>query len=161
MCPRDCSFNILVKNVTALCPWFKSLPNDKVKNFGWIPLAEEISNMPSIVSVSYLLVFTLKKIRRYLSHLYLYSLLFLVLISHPSYIFSLHHPLLPLPPTCILLPLSLAPLHQWHLSSSLFSTSTPTQAHTNKISKLGFMFNSEHTVFTFLKFSYLTKNNYL
>ena len=40
----------------------KSLSEDKVKNFGLIPLAEEISKQPSIDSVLWLLIVTLVKI---------------------------------------------------------------------------------------------------
>ena len=62
MWPRDCSCDILVKNVAAFhhCP--ESLPEAKVKSFGLILLAEEISKQPSIDSVMWFLVVTLMKI---------------------------------------------------------------------------------------------------
>ena len=43
MWPRDWFGDILVRNVVAFCPCLKSLPEAKVKSFGLIPLAEEIS----------------------------------------------------------------------------------------------------------------------
>ena len=48
MWPRDCSCDILVKNVIAFCPCLKSLPGVKGKDLGINPLAEEISKLPSI-----------------------------------------------------------------------------------------------------------------
>ena len=62
MLPRDHSCDILVKKVAAFCPCPKSLPEAKVKSFGLILLAEEISKQPSIDSVMWLLVLTLMKI---------------------------------------------------------------------------------------------------
>ena len=62
MFPRYCSWDILVKNVAVLCPCLKSLPEAKVKRFGLILLAEEISKQPIIASVVWLLVFTLVEI---------------------------------------------------------------------------------------------------
>ena len=59
---RDCSCGILVNNVAAFHPCPKSLPAAKLKNFGLIPLAEEISKQPSIDSVVWLLVLALMKI---------------------------------------------------------------------------------------------------
>ena len=59
---RDCSYDILGENVTAFCPCLKSLPEAKVKSFGLISLAEEISKQPSIDFVMGLLVLTLMKI---------------------------------------------------------------------------------------------------
>ena len=41
--PRNHSCDILVKEMTAFCPCPKSLPEGNMKNFGLIPLAEEIS----------------------------------------------------------------------------------------------------------------------
>ena len=61
MLPRDCSCDILVKYVAAFFSSLKNLPKVKVKRFTLIPLAEEISKQPSIVSVVWLLV-TLMKI---------------------------------------------------------------------------------------------------
>jgi hypothetical protein len=43
MWPRDCSCEILTKNMAAFCPFQKSLPESNVISFGLIPLAEEIS----------------------------------------------------------------------------------------------------------------------
>ncbi|MGE9574538.1 hypothetical protein ACQP3C_26175 [Escherichia coli] len=51
MLPRDCSCNILVKNVAAFCPCLNSLPEAKVKSFGLIPLAEETSKQPRLSPV--------------------------------------------------------------------------------------------------------------
>ena len=48
--PRDHSYT-LVKNVADFCPCLKSLPEAKVKNFGLVLLAEDISKQPSIDSV--------------------------------------------------------------------------------------------------------------
>ena len=59
MCPNDGSYDILVKNV-AVHP--KSLLEAKMKSFGLISLAEEISTQTSIDSVVWLLVVTLMKI---------------------------------------------------------------------------------------------------
>lgn len=41
-CPRDCSCDILVKNVTEFCPCPKSLSKAKLKSFGLIALTEKI-----------------------------------------------------------------------------------------------------------------------
>ena len=41
--PRNCSWDTLVKNVSAFCPCQKSLPEVKVKRFGLILLIEGIS----------------------------------------------------------------------------------------------------------------------
>ena len=41
--PRDYFCDVLVKQVAAFCSCLKSLPEDKVKSFELIPLAEEIS----------------------------------------------------------------------------------------------------------------------
>ena len=60
MWPRDCSCDILVKNVAAFCP-SKSLPEAKVKRFRLITLKKEISKQPIINSVVWLLKFTLMK----------------------------------------------------------------------------------------------------
>ena len=51
-----------MKIVAAFCPCSKSLPETKLKRFGLIPLAEEISKHPSIDSVIWLLIFMLIKI---------------------------------------------------------------------------------------------------
>ena len=62
MFPRDCSCDILVKKVAAFCSCPKSLFEAKMKSFGLILLAEEISKQCSIDSVMWLLVLTLMKI---------------------------------------------------------------------------------------------------
>ena len=41
---RGCFCGILVKNVAALCPCLKSLPEAKVKRFILIALTKEVSN---------------------------------------------------------------------------------------------------------------------
>jgi hypothetical protein len=46
----------LVKNLIAFCPCSKRLPETKLKSFGLIPLAEEISKQPSIDSVVWLVI---------------------------------------------------------------------------------------------------------
>ena len=51
MWPRDCSCDILVKNVAAFCPCLKSLPEAKVKRLRLIALTKEISKKTSIDSV--------------------------------------------------------------------------------------------------------------
>ena len=43
MWPRDCSCDILVKNVAAFCPCLKSLPQAKIKRFILIALTKEVS----------------------------------------------------------------------------------------------------------------------
>ena len=53
---------MLVKNVDAFCPCPKSLLECKVKIFGLIPSAKEISKQPSVDSVMWLFVVTLMKI---------------------------------------------------------------------------------------------------
>ena len=58
MLPRDCSRDILVKNMAAFCPFLKSLPEAKVKSFGLISLSEEISKQPIRDCVMWLLVIT-------------------------------------------------------------------------------------------------------
>ena len=45
---RDCSCDILMKNVAAFCPCLKSLPENKVKRFRLIALAKEISKQPTL-----------------------------------------------------------------------------------------------------------------
>ena len=62
MWSRDWTGGILVKKVAAFCPCLNSLPEAKVKSFGLIMLAEEISKHPSIDSGVWLLVFMLTKI---------------------------------------------------------------------------------------------------
>ena len=47
MWPRDCSCGSLVKNVAALCPCLKSLPEAKVKNFILIALTKKVTKKPS------------------------------------------------------------------------------------------------------------------
>ena len=54
MWPKEWSCDILGKILSAFCPCPKSLPEAKVKSFGLIPLAEEISKQPSIDSVVWL-----------------------------------------------------------------------------------------------------------
>ena len=46
---RDSSCDILVKKVIAFCPCLKSLTKAKVKSFGLIPFAEEISKLCAVV----------------------------------------------------------------------------------------------------------------
>lgn len=62
MCPRDCSCDILAKNVAAVCPCPKNLPKATLKSFGLIASTEETSKQPSINSVVWLLVLTLTEI---------------------------------------------------------------------------------------------------
>ena len=62
MLPRDISCDSLVKKVSAFCHCPKSLPEAKVKRFGLILLAEEISKQPCIDAVMWLLLFTLLQI---------------------------------------------------------------------------------------------------
>ena len=59
---RDRPCDILVKKEAAFCPCLKSLPEAKMKSFGLIPLAEEISKQPSLDSAVWLQVLTLMKI---------------------------------------------------------------------------------------------------
>lgn len=58
MCPRDCSCDIMLKNVSTFCPCLKSLPEAKVKRFRLITLSKEILKQPSLDPV---LWFTLMK----------------------------------------------------------------------------------------------------
>ena len=51
MWPRDCFCSILVKNVAAFCPCFKSLPVVKLQRFMLIALMKEVSKKPSRVFV--------------------------------------------------------------------------------------------------------------
>ena len=51
-----------MKILAVFCPCMKSLPKATVKNFGLIPLPEEISKQPGIDSVMCLLVVALIKI---------------------------------------------------------------------------------------------------
>ena len=62
MLSRDHSCDIMVKEVVAFYPCPKSLPEAKVKSFGLISLAEEISKQSSKDSVMWILVLTLMKI---------------------------------------------------------------------------------------------------
>ena len=43
MCTRDCSCDILVKNVPGFCPCLKTLPEVKVNIFILIALTKEVS----------------------------------------------------------------------------------------------------------------------
>ena len=61
MLPRDYSCDILVKKVVTICPCLKSLPEAKMKRFGLILLAEELSKQPSIDCVMWLLAFMVIK----------------------------------------------------------------------------------------------------
>ena len=58
MLPRDCSCDILVKNVVAFCPCTKSLLKTMTKRFRLIALTKEI---PKQLSIDCVLWFTLKK----------------------------------------------------------------------------------------------------
>ena len=60
MARRLFSYYFLVKKVAAFCPCPKSLPEAKVKSFGLILLAEEISKQ--FKTVVWLLVLTFMKI---------------------------------------------------------------------------------------------------
>ena len=62
MWPRDHSYDILVKNTAAFCSCLKSLPEAKLKSFGLIVFAEEISRQPSVDCVVWLLVASLMQI---------------------------------------------------------------------------------------------------
>lgn len=53
VCPRACPCDILVKHVAAFCPHLKSLPEAKVKSFGLILLAEEISKQTVLWEMDY------------------------------------------------------------------------------------------------------------
>ena len=46
MLPGDLIRDILVKEVAAFCSFLESMPETKLKSFGLIPLAEEISKEP-------------------------------------------------------------------------------------------------------------------
>jgi hypothetical protein len=48
MLPGDHSYDILVKNVAAFCPYLKSLSETKVKRFRLIALTKEVSKKSSI-----------------------------------------------------------------------------------------------------------------
>ena len=61
MWPRESSCCILAKNVATFCPCLKTLSEAKMKKFGLILLADEISKQPSVDSVMWLLAVTLKK----------------------------------------------------------------------------------------------------
>jgi hypothetical protein len=43
MCQRDGSFDILVKNSAAICPWLKSLPEAKVKRAQFMALTIKVT----------------------------------------------------------------------------------------------------------------------
>ena len=58
---RICVIFLKTVAVFFFLPHLKSLPEAKVKSFGLIPLAKEISKQPSIDSVMWLLVRTLMK----------------------------------------------------------------------------------------------------
>ena len=47
MWPRDCSRDVLVKNVAAFCPCPKNLPEAKVKKYRLIALTKKVSKQPS------------------------------------------------------------------------------------------------------------------
>jgi hypothetical protein len=51
MCPRDCSCDILVKNVAALCSCLKNLSEAKGKRFKLIALTKEISKQAGLDSI--------------------------------------------------------------------------------------------------------------
>ena len=61
--PRDSSCDILMKNGTSFssCPK-KNMPEAKLKSYGLVALAKEMSKQPSIDSVVWLLAFILMKI---------------------------------------------------------------------------------------------------
>ena len=52
----------MAKNVAGFCSCKKNLPEAKLKSFGLIALAKEMSKQPSNDSVMWLLVFTLMQI---------------------------------------------------------------------------------------------------
>lgn len=62
MYPRDYSYDILTKNVSAFCHYSKSLLENKLKSFILIALAGEISEQPNIEAVWQLLDVTFMKI---------------------------------------------------------------------------------------------------
>lgn len=65
--PRDFSCDILVKNVDALCPCLKNLPEVKVKSFRLIALAKELSQQPStdcLVIHSWVFLIKCSKLRK-------------------------------------------------------------------------------------------------
>jgi len=47
MLPGDHSYDDLVKNVAAFCPFLKNLPEAKVKRFVLIALTKEVSEKPN------------------------------------------------------------------------------------------------------------------
>ena len=59
--PKDQFCYVLAKNVAAFCLCLKSLPKAKLKSFGLILFAGEISKQPNIDSVVWLLVFPVIK----------------------------------------------------------------------------------------------------
>jgi hypothetical protein len=59
---RGCSCNILVMNIATFCPSPKNLPEAKLKSFGLMSLAEEISRQPRIDSVMWLITASLMQI---------------------------------------------------------------------------------------------------
>ena len=46
--PRNCSCGVLVKNVAVFCPCPNNMPEAKLKSFGLMVLAEEISKLPML-----------------------------------------------------------------------------------------------------------------
>lgn len=59
---RDHSCDTLAKSVTEFCPCPKSLQKSKLKSFGSVSLAEDISGDPIIDCAMWLLVITLVQI---------------------------------------------------------------------------------------------------
>ena len=57
--PRDCSCDILAKNVVTFCLYPKILPEAKMKSFGVMVLAEKTSRQPRIDFAVCLLIVTL------------------------------------------------------------------------------------------------------
>ena len=54
MCQRDGSFDILVKNSAAICPWLKSLPEAKVKRAQFMALTIKVTKQFSFCFVEML-----------------------------------------------------------------------------------------------------------
>jgi hypothetical protein len=61
MCPRDCFYGILMRNVAAFCPCLKSLPEAKVKRFILIALIEEVSKKKKKTITDFVLWLSLMK----------------------------------------------------------------------------------------------------
>lgn len=62
MWPRECSCDILMKNVAPFCPCQKSLPEGKWKSFGLVAFTEEITKQISIDCAAWMLVDSLVQI---------------------------------------------------------------------------------------------------